>query len=188
VNSRPRVLACGIGLLLAGGAALKPLLPPSSAEIRDGAWSLAGGFRPLAADWFWLQADLAWERRDAAGVRDRIGLTLAANPRSQYFWLNSARMLAYDLPAWDDDARPGVAPGLRAYRVKAAAEEALRLLECGLRWHPESAALQLEMGNICLYALGDRARAAEHYRMAAAQAEAPDYAARIYRRLREAPR
>jgi hypothetical protein len=185
VNSERIALVCGFVLLFAGGTALKPLAREPDGAVEDGVWSVLGSYRPLAADWFWLETDLAWERRDAAGTRYLIGLTLAADPHSQYFWLNSARMLAYDLPSWSDDAPGDAGPAVRVHRRKVAAGESLRLLERGLRWHPDSEALHLEMANICLYALGDRARAAAHYRVVAAQPDAPAYAARIYRRLQE---
>jgi len=148
---------------------------------------VAGSFRTVAADWLWLQTNLAWEARDPTRVRRLIDLTLRADPGSRYFRLNSARMLAYDLPAWQREAEPGVPVAVRARRRVAAAEEALRLLEFGLR-SPGDAALHVEMGSICLYALGDRARAAECFRQAAALPDAPDYAGRIFERLQTGKR
>ena len=71
-----------------------------------------------------------------------------------------------------------------AWRAKGASE-ALLWLERGQRWHGQSAVLHLEMANICLYALGDRHRAAEYFRLASEQSDAPDFAARIYARLHE---
>jgi hypothetical protein len=185
VSSEFRASLCGLTMLAAGGAAIQSLSPAPGPNTAAEAWSQAGGRHPLAADWFWLQADLAWERRDPVETRQRIAQTLAAFPQSEYFWLNSARMLAYDLPAWAGSDGVSVAPPLRAHRRKEFAEEALQLLVSGSRWHPHSVALEVEMGNICLYALGDRTRAAEHYRLAAARDAAPRYAERIARRLGE---
>jgi hypothetical protein len=187
VNSERVAFLCGILVLVAGGAALKPL----EREMKTArAWGgpAVGGIRAVAADWLWLQTDLAWEQRDPVRTRYLLGLTLAAEPESVYFWSNGARMLAYDLPSWDTGVAGAGARGVQAHRRKLAAWEALRLLQRGLRCHPGSAALQVEMGNICLYALGDREQAAEHYRLAAALPDAPSYADRIYRRLREKPR
>ena len=59
-----------------------------------------GGYRTLAADCLWLKTNLAWENRDPVRVRRLIGFTLMADPKAPYFWLNGARILAYDLPAW----------------------------------------------------------------------------------------
>jgi tetratricopeptide (TPR) repeat protein len=188
VNSERTAIICGLALLWSGGWALQSLEPPATTSAGDGAWCLVGAYRPLAADWFWLQADLAWEREDAEATRLLLGLALAADPRSSYFWLNSARMLAYDLPAWGAGHPDGSDGAWRAHRRKVGAAEALALLQQGLRWHPNSVIFHVEMGDLCLYALGDRARAAEYYRLAAAQPGAPAYAGRINRRLREPPR
>jgi hypothetical protein len=177
----------GLVLLLAGGSLLAPLAPAPVAGGRPGWQQVGGAWGSLAADWFWLQGDLAWERRDAGQTRYLISLTLSADPRPAYFWVNSARMLAYDLPAWADEADGNPAPALRANRRKAAARDALRLLQRGLQSGSDPTALQLEMATICLYGLGDQALAAEYFRQAAARPDAPAYAAHIFRRLHKPP-
>ena len=167
----------GLALVLGGSAALHPAAagrgvgPPPR--------------HPLLADALWLETDLAWERHDAALTRCLIGLTLAVDPEADYFRLNGARMLAYDLPEWAGREAARETAAVRAHRRKRAAEEALALLARGLPRQPNSIALQLEMGNICLYGLGDAARAAKHYRLVAAQENAPAFASRICRRLSE---
>jgi len=183
VNSERKAVARALLALLVGGAVLNGLERGRRPEAAGGPRAPAAGLRALVADWLWLQADLAWEQRDAGRTRYLLGLTVAAEPESAYFWLNGARMLAYDLPAWCDEAERVGGPALRAHRRKQAAVEALRWLERGLHWRPESAAIRVEMGNICLYALGDVARAADCYRLAAAQPDAPAYVRRIHRRL-----
>jgi len=60
--------------------------------------------RAAVAGGFWLQANCAWERRDAAETAALLNLTVAADERPLYFWLNGARMPAYDLPAWRSTA------------------------------------------------------------------------------------
>lgn len=172
-------------IVLAGGTVLYPIKEralPFSAERKSPV--RPGGYRTFAADCFWLKTNLAWETRDAIKVRRLIDFTVMSDPQSRYFWLNGARILAYDFPAWQCE-QEGLAPlALQSRWRKTGADEALRLLERGQLWHGNSAALHLEMANICLYALGDRHRAAEFYRLASEQADAPDYAARIYERLR----
>ncbi len=174
-------------VLLAGGAALQSMKQDwARAELAQVQPAKTGGYRTLAADYSWLQTNLAWETRDAAKVRRMIDLTVSADPRTAYFWLNGARMIAYDFPVWQDDFAGANAPlAVQASWRKMGADEALLLLERGQQWHGKSAALHLEMANICLYALGDRHRAAGYYRLAAEQSDAPDYAARIYARLHE---
>ena len=61
---------------------------------------MLGGMRSVVAGGFWLRADLAWERRDPVETTALLELTVAADERPLYFWLNGARILAYDVPAW----------------------------------------------------------------------------------------
>jgi len=180
---RPQIVVAGLALL-AGGAALHALIAAGNRSVKTPEQSIeVGGYRTFAADCLWLETNLAWETKDASRARRMIDFTVSADPQSPYFWLNSARMLAYDFPVWrcQDDRLAPVAVQTN-WRLNGA-HEALLLLDRGQRWHGHSAVLHLEMANICLYALGDRHRAAEHYRRASEQADAPEYAARIYARL-----
>lgn len=145
------------------------------------------GFRQVLADWLWLKANLAWERKDPEQVRRLIKLTVWTDPQTPYFWQNSARMLAYDLPAWQCEAH-AMAPEIvhRCWR-RDAADEALAFLAEGQRWHGSSAVLATEMGGIALYGLSDRPRAGRYYAQAAAQADAPEYAQRLAQLLNGRP-
>lgn len=181
-----RTILIAAGLLCGGGAGLA-WLEPVPVETRgagvEAVVARLGSGRVLAADWQWLQANLAWERRDEAAVRQRIGWAAACDPETPYFWINGARVLAFDLPAWRAESEPGAPAAVRLQVRRAGAEEALRWLERGQRWHEGRAALEMEMGAIRLQALGDRAGAAEHFRRAAACADAPAAAARLARVL-----
>jgi hypothetical protein len=148
-------------------------------------FALAGSCRVLIADWFWLETNLAWERHDTTETRRLIALTLAADSASRYYWLNSARILAYDFPEWAKESDPQAPIVVQRRRTEIAAEEALELLQRAARRQRRCVAFEIEMANICLYALEDRTRAAGHYRRAAALPDAPAYAARIATRLEE---
>jgi hypothetical protein len=89
-------------------------------------------------------------------------------------------MVAYDFPVWQSQLDPTAPQVVQARCRVTGATEALLLLERGQKWHGKSALLRLEMANICLYSLGDRHRAAEYFRRASEQADAPGYAARTY--------
>jgi len=178
--------------LLAAGFLLRTLEAPAGAAAawrseqlatlagQAGATAVFGGLRSVAAGGFWLRANLAWERRDAAGTAALLELTVAADERPVYFWLNGARMLAYDMPEW----LPVAAPRVVRQRVnEEQAQQALRFLEKGVRWHGASADLYVEMANIHLRRRGDLEAAARCYRLAAEQPGAPYYAARIHAEL-----
>lgn len=178
-------------LLLPAGGLLRSLEPQASVAMSApaqprrapaGPGSFAawpGGLRPVVASGFWLRANLAWERRDRAAATALIELTVAADERPAYFWLNGARMLAYDMPEWLPVTAPMAA---RQEAAEKLAQQALRFLEKGLRWRGADAELFIEMANIHLRR-GDWEKAARHYRLAAEQPGAPYYAARIHAEL-----
>lgn len=181
---------------LAGGAAMLHLRGKEPAGGLDpGAWvaevagharpgellAVLGGFRAAAAGACWLEADLAWERRDPAATRAWIKLTVAIDPRPAYFWLNGARILAYDLPEWGRD--PAAPAAVRRRNRIAAADEALAFLARARAGHAEDPALWIEEGNLHLRGTGNLEAAARCYREAALCPGAPDYAARIHGEL-----
>lgn len=173
--------------LLAGGFLLRALEQPAPVAWRTdqlatlvgqgGLPAVLGGLRSVVAGGFWLRASLAWERRDALAMDALLELTVAADERPAYFWLNGARMLAYDVPAWLPAAAPAV---VRQQVSEAQARRALAFLTKGLRWHGADAGLYVEQANIHLRRRGDLETAARCYRLAAEQPGAPYYTARIH--------
>lgn len=158
-----------------------PARPAVGLAAGGGNLALLGGMRSVLAGGCWLRANLAWERRDAAATMALVHLTVAADERPLTFWLNGARMLAFDLAEW---RTPRDAPA--AVRRRIAVEQAavaLAFLERGLEVRGADAAIYVEMANLHLRALGDREKAAEMFRLAAQQPGAPCYAARIHAEL-----
>ena len=192
VNSNPARVALAGAVLLAAGFLLRALETPALVPAawraeqlvtlagQGGMTAVFGGLRSVAAGGFWLRANLAWERRDAAETVALLELTVAADERPAYFWLNGARMLAYDVPEW----LPARATTVVRQRInEEQAQQALRFLEKGLRWHGAAAEFYVEMANIHLRRRGDLEAAARYYRLAAEQPGAPYYAARIHAEL-----
>jgi tetratricopeptide (TPR) repeat protein len=147
---------------------------------------LLGGFRAIMADLCWLRANASWEDCDLPATQTLIKLVTALDPRPLYFWLNGARIIAYDMPGWR------MAGGGGCTQMPLAAQEAiereqagiaLQYLEEALASHPSSATVWIEMANIHLNRLKDLRTAAECYRRAAGQPHAPYFAARIYAEL-----
>lgn len=191
-NSKPFVFGIAFAALVGAALLLRPIeqaLVPAArngAQLsplagNGGALAVLGGFRSVVAGGFWLRANLAWEKRDAAATAALIRLTVAADARPVYFWLNGARMLAYDLPEWRLDAAAPAA--VRQREMSEGARQALRFLEQGRGSHPAEAAFFIEMGNIHLRRTGDVESAARCYRQAAELPGAPYYAARIHGEL-----
>ncbi len=187
------------GLALTHGA-LRPIEAPLWAELRaeQPALRLAtagavagqgltlgvlGGFRAIAADFTWLRVFVIWEQRDLPATETLLRFVTAIDPRPVYFWLNGARIVAYDMTAWRIAAAGGydAVPAVEQERWSVEqARLALRRLDEAMGFHPASADLWIERGSIELNRLHDPLAAAESYRRAWEQPGAPYYAARLH--------
>lgn len=147
---------------------------------------LLGGFRAIVADFFWIKTNAVWEDNDLPATQTFIKLVTAIDPRPLYFWLNGSRMIAYDMPNWRVAAEGGY-DAVPAGRQRKIEEEqsgvALKYLNEAFGYHPNSALLYVEIANVYLNRLKDTVSAAEAYRLASLQPDAPHYAARIYAEL-----
>lgn len=141
------------------------------------------GFRAIAADVLWLRTYFAWERRDADAVRMLVASSAVIDPRPLAFWVEGARMLAYDVPQWELWLAPDAPAAVRNRIVEQHADAALRHLARARGHHPDRALLWIEAGNIHLNVRGDLEQATEAYRQASSRSDAPHYAARIYAEL-----
>lgn len=144
--------------------------------------AILGGFRALVADGTWIQMYSLWEQRDLPGTETLARLVTTIDPRPVYFWLNSARIVAYDFPAWRIQAAGGYEVVPEEVQKKISHEQAraaLRQLETAMGFHPASPELWVERANIELNRLGDLPAAAESYRRAWALPKAPYYTARL---------
>lgn len=147
---------------------------------------LLGGFRSLVADLFWIRANVAWEGKDLPTTQTLIKVVTAVDPRPIYFWLNGARIIAYDMPDWRIAQEGGhdVVPAMRQREIdEEQAAVALAYLDQARSFHPTESALDIEVANVQLNRRQDLAEAAAAYRAAASRPEAPAYAARIYGEL-----
>ncbi len=204
-NVKSKVIALVVvlgGLMLAGGllgwveaplwAALRveqPALRLSSTGVAAGqgvTLGMLGGFRAIAADFTWLRMHVIWEQRDLPATESLLRLTSAIDPRPLYFWINGARIEAFDMAAWRIEAAGGYEAVSAAEQDRIGAEQArlaIRRLEEAMEFHPRSADLWVERGNIELNRLHDLAAAAASYRRAWDQPNAPYYAARLHAEL-----
>lgn len=148
--------------------------------------ALLGGFRTLVADAIWIRMYALWERRDMAATDTFIRLTTAIDPRPIHFWLNGARIIAYDIPVWRIEAAGGFNAVPEAVQTRTNHEQArvaLSHLDAAMEHHPANPDLWVERANIQLNRLGDIAAAAQSYRRAWEQPGGPYYAARLHAEL-----
>ncbi len=148
--------------------------------------ALLGGFRALVADATWIRMYALWEKRDLPGTETLLKLVPAIDPRPVYFWLNGARILAYDLPVWRIERAGGydaVLPEAQERIGREQGQRGVQHLEAAMRFHPASADIWIERANIELNRLRDVTAAAESYRRAWEQPRAPYYAARMHAEL-----
>ena len=148
--------------------------------------ALLGGFRALVADVAWVRAYVLWEKRDLPGTETLLRLVVAVDPRPAYFWINGARIMAYDFPVWRIERAGGFDAVPAGEQDRIGREQgalALRHLDAAAAYHPASADLWIERANIQLNRLRDVPAAAESYRRAWEQPNAPYYAARMHAEL-----
>jgi hypothetical protein len=145
--------------------------------------ALLGGFRALVADAAWVRMYTLWERQDLPATETLLRFVTTIDPRPVYFWLNGARIVAYDFPAWRIEAAGGYEAVPEEVQRRLSHEQAragLRMIEAAMAFHPASTDLWVERANIELNRLGDLAAAAESYRRAAELPRAPYYVARLH--------
>lgn len=202
MRASARLAGVACAALLAAGAVTRPLrdrLGPDresagTAASPDGVAAIAGsgvsaallgGLRGVVADGLWLKTYLAWAAGDLPGTERLIRLVTMADDRPVFFWINGARILAYDLTEWRLSAwqRGGDAAGSDRRIAEEQAAAALSYLAEARRHHPRDPSIWVEAGNIHLYRLHDLSAAAECYRKAALLPGAPYYAARIHGEL-----
>jgi tetratricopeptide (TPR) repeat protein len=145
-----------------------------------------GGFRAVMADFLWIRTNTIWERRDRVKLDAMIRLVTTLDSRPDFFWINGARMIAYDVPSWrirEEGGYAMVSESRQSVINQEQAEQAFVLLARARQFHPNAAKLYVEVAQIYLNRLKDSAEAAKWYLLASQQADAPYSAARIYGEL-----
>ncbi|WP_309400167.1 tetratricopeptide repeat protein [Cerasicoccus maritimus] len=144
---------------------------------------LLGGFRTLLADFVYLRANYYWEKYDRPNTEALLGLTSSIDPRPMYFWLNGARMIAYDIPVWrirEKGAWEDVPEFYRKEIYREQVDRAMKMLDRAEKFHPDDMRLPLEKARIYYDKVNDYEKAAENYKRAIDLPNAPYYAHRIY--------
>lgn len=186
MRARERIAVLGPwGLLLAGAICLQavPLARGPGASDWQSLQPLAGhgvlpavlgGWGAPAADVLWLRAHRAWERRDAVATDALLHAAVALEPELDYFRINAARIIAFDLPEWDSP--PGTPAEVRRRTRAAHTGRALQLLAAQPRPTP---AVVIERARLTHQLLEERRAAAVLYQEAAGLSGAPYFAGRL---------
>ncbi|MEM0965939.1 MAG: hypothetical protein AAGJ81_07320 [Verrucomicrobiota bacterium] len=139
-----------------------------------------GGLRALAADFLWLRANYYWQEKNHGLTETTARAVTRLQPNYPYFWVETARMIVYDMPVWrmgrDKRAPPSVEKRIR----RQQAERGLDLLSEASEFIPESSAIPAEKARIYWTVLDEPEEAQEYYEIAY---EKPDHRA-LYARLR----
>lgn len=200
---RARMLGMALLALVLLGLASRPIEVPAWKMIQAGQPELnledvegalgqglvvgmLGGFRAIMADLLWIQANSVWGRKDRVELDAMFRLVTTLDPRPEFFWLNAARMTAYDIPNWRIREEGGydLVPDWRQSEIdREQAEQAFVLIREALEFHPDSPTLYLEIGQIYINRLDDAERAAPWFLKAWEQPGAPNFSARIYAEL-----
>lgn len=144
---------------------------------------LLGGFRTLLADLVYLRASYYWEHYDRPNTEALLSLTTAIDPRPMYFWLNGARIIAYDIPIWRIREKGDWEDTSQAYKdeiFRQQVERAMAMLDRAEQFHPDEVRIPLEKARIYYDKVQDYENAAKYYKKVSEMPNAPHYAARIY--------
>jgi len=173
---------CLAGLILVGFLT-RPVEAPAWAELKSRQPELrmegledalgqgmiigvVGGLRTIVADFVYIRLNSVWERRDRVALDALLRLVTTLDPRPEFFWINGARMVAYDVPNWRIREAGGYAavPERRQREIdREQAEQAFAILERAREFDPDNPRYALEIAQIYLNRLKDRERAAEWF-------------------------
>ncbi len=145
-----------------------------------------GGFRAIVADFLWIRTNTIWEREDRVKLDTMIRLVQAIDPRPKFFWLNGARMTAYDVPNWRimEEGGHDVVSDSRKREIELdQSAQAFVMLDSAMSFHPDNPVFHLERAQIYMNRLKDDAAAAKWFLSGSRLPDAPSYAARIYAEL-----
>ncbi|MEN8661125.1 MAG: tetratricopeptide repeat protein [Lentimonas sp.] len=203
IAQRLRRILTTLAVLLLLGLLLRPVEAPAWEVVKTGQAELnleaiegalgqglvvgvLGGFRTIMADFTWIRMNTIWQRRDRAKLDAMIRLVTTLDPRPEFFWVNSSRMVAYDVPNWrikEEGGYDAVSKERQRELDFEQAQQAFKLLERAREFHPDNPKLVLETGQIHLNRLKDIPNAAKWFLKAAEMPGAPYFAARIHAEL-----
>lgn len=161
---------------LAAGVLTRPLrvaIEPAPTDLRlvEGAGQavligVLGGVRALVADVLWLRGNYYWQEKNIGLTETTLRTVTRLQPGYEYFWLETARIVTYDMPVWRFGRNFNIPRTVeRAIRVQQA-ERGLEILREAEQFLPDSALLAAEQARIVWMILQDDLEASRLYRVA----------------------
>lgn len=148
---------------------------------------LFSGFRTLMADLLYLQANAHWEKREWAQTEALMALTTSVDPEPTFFWLNRARITAYDVPHWRIRQLGrfyDVPEGVRQKIFEEQAQRGIEVMDEAQKFHPGDYRIPLQRAQILSGSnINDLENAAYWYFQASLSEGAPYFIGRIYAEL-----
>ena len=186
-------------LLVALGLAARPLEIPAWAEVRSRqpemqladledalgqgvVLGIMGGLRSIVADFLWIQLNSIWEDQNLSALDPMIRLVTSLDPRPEFFWVNGARMTAYDVPHWriaEEGGHGAISDARKRQIDREQAAQAFALLAEARKFHPDNPSFPLEVAQIHMNRLKDWDAAAAWF-LKAWRLGGPYFSARLH--------
>jgi hypothetical protein len=164
--------SAGVVLIAAG-----MLADASAVGGRNDSASGLAGLRKLAAGLSWVGVYGDWHRRDIIEMQRGLNWTVRLDPSVGLYWLDGARMLAYDAAAWRN---LGIVDADRVAAIKREQLlKAIAWLEQGREHRPDDVMLPIEQAVLWWSVARDAERAERALGDAAQYADAPYFVARV---------
>lgn len=138
-----------------------------------------GGLRALAADFLWIRTNYHWERQNHGLTEATSRAVTRLQPEVPFFWIETARMIAYDMPVWRFGSRKSPPKTVETRIRREQAERGIALLEEADQFLPDSPSIPGERARIYWTILGDLDRAEQEYAEAYRRPGAPVLFARM---------
>ncbi len=138
---------------------------------------ILGGLRTVVADATWIRSYVFWEKHDRAGCEAMMRTACVLDPRSRFFWENSAYAVGYDFAHWEIRRRGGYAKvpaDIQDGIFRRYAHLGLAILEDGVAHTGGNAGILISAGQLAEIKLKDNLLAAAYYRRAT-QAKNPPW-------------
>lgn len=138
--------------------------------------SALDGIKKLAGGLAWVGVYGDWRRRDVGSMMRGMEWTVRLDPDTMVYWLDSARIIAYDVKTWREDRGSEEEPSSVKYEQL---HRAIAWLDQGRAIHPREVQLPIEQAVMWWSVARDAERAEKAWAAAQACKNVPHFVARV---------